>query len=149
MLAAQLRRRPTIGVETRTWRLKRAMSEVEHELRREALALQGIETALLTALQRLLRSYEFLRGVERDPIFQLGVRLVGTAEILQRKVDEPGKLDLQLEKEVRGHLRVIGSRVGQVRALNAEIRRAVLELARDASLQGVEVARQTLIEEYF
>ena len=148
MLAEQLRRRPTIGVETSTWRVKRAMSEVEQELKREAVALQGIERALLTALQCLVRNYRFLRGISRSPMFDLGVRLVAAADILQRGI-ETGKLALQLESEVREHLRVIGSQVGNARAFNGEIRRAVLELARDASRQGVKVARQTLLDEYF
>ncbi|KAI7161924.1 hypothetical protein KC349_g2352 [Hortaea werneckii] len=148
MLVGQLRQRPTIGVETSTWRMKHALGEVEQEFKREAFALQGIERALLTALQCLVRNYKFLRGIERSPMFDLGVRLVAAADVLQREL-ETGKLALQLEDEVREHLRVIGSQVGNARAFNGEIRRAVLELARDASRQGVKVARQTLLEEYF
>lgn len=128
--------------------MKRAMSEVEQELKRDDVALQGIEAALLNALQCLGRNYRFLRGISRSPMFDLGVRLVAAADVLQRGI-ETGKLALQLEDEVRQHLRVIGSQVGNARAFNGEIRRAVLELARDASRQGVKVARQTLLEEYF
>ncbi|KAI7336471.1 hypothetical protein KC315_g2756 [Hortaea werneckii] len=147
LLAGQLRRRPTIGIETSSWRMKRAMSAIEEELRHEAAALEGIEGALLTALQCLVRNYKFLRGVERSPMFQLGVRLVVASENLQRKL-ETGNLDLQLEEEAREHLRALGSQVANARAFNVEIGRGVLELARDASRHGVKVARQTLLEEY-
>ncbi|KAI7470274.1 hypothetical protein KC351_g12777 [Hortaea werneckii] len=124
------------------------MSAIEHELPRDAVALQGIERVLVTALQCLLRNYKFLQGVARSPMFQLGVRLVAAADFLQRKIDTGG-LDVQLEQEVREDLRTIGAQVENARAFNVEICRGVLELARDASRQGVKVARQTLLEEYF
>ncbi|KAI7282402.1 hypothetical protein KC345_g3542 [Hortaea werneckii] len=147
MLAVQLRRHPTIGAETSTWRFKRAMSATEHELRREAVVLRQFESGVLAALQCLVRSYQFFRGVERSPMFHVGVRLVAAADVLQRKIDT-GSLDVQLEQEVREDLRTVGPQVRNARAFNVEICRGVLELARDASRQGVRVARQTLLDEY-
>ncbi|KAI6800952.1 hypothetical protein KC363_g4626 [Hortaea werneckii] len=148
LLAGQLRRRPTIGVETSRWRMKRAMSEVEQELRREAVALQEIEDALLTALEHLMHSYKSLRSVERKEEFRLCDRLIAMAEKLQHAV-EFGALDQELEEQVREHLRTMEPHVREARAWLASIKLAVLRLARGASEQGMKVARQTLLEEYF
>ncbi|KAI6905258.1 hypothetical protein KC318_g5144 [Hortaea werneckii] len=149
MLAGQLRRRPTIGVEPFTWWMKRAMSEVKQELRREAVALQGIEGALLTALQCLLRSYHFLRGMERDDEYQLWAPVVAMAENLQREI-ETRRVDEGLRQELRDKLAAaVGPRLAEARAWMTTVKGAVLKLACQASQQGVKVARQTLLEEYF
>ncbi|GAB1734732.1 hypothetical protein NU195Hw_g7538t1 [Hortaea werneckii] len=148
MLAGQLRLHPTIGAETSTWRFKRAMSEVEQELRREAVALQGIERALLTALKHLLYSSKSLRSVERKAEFQLSGRLVAMAEKLQQAVD-CGARDRDWEDKARELLGSIELQVREARVGIASIRFAALGLACDASQLGVKVARQTLLEEYF
>ncbi|KAI7215543.1 hypothetical protein KC333_g5384 [Hortaea werneckii] len=148
MLAVHLRLGRTIGLETSTWRVKRAMSEVEQELKREAVALRVIETALLAALEGLMRNYRLLRGIERKADCQLNVRFVAAAEILQQAV-ESGAMDRELEEEAREHLRSIEPQLDESRAWVANIKFMVLEFAREASQQGVKVARQTLLEEYF
>ncbi|KAI7534819.1 hypothetical protein KC331_g12350 [Hortaea werneckii] len=149
MQAGQLRRRPTIGVETSTWRRKRAVSEVEQGLRREALALQGIERALLTALQCLLRNYHFLRRIERDDEYQLWAPTVAMAGNLQREI-ESRRIDEEVRQEMREKLAAaIEPRLAEARAWITTVKGAVLKLACQASQHGVKVARQTLLEEYF
>lgn len=148
-LVVQLRRRPTIGVETWGWRMKRALGEVEQDLCRQAVAIEDIESALLAGLEGLVHNYRLLRGtVERDAKFQLSVGLVAVAERLQEAV-ECGAMDQELEEEVREYLGSIEPQLGDARAWVASIRFAVLGLAREASQLGVEVARQTLLDEYF
>lgn len=148
MLAGQLRLHPTIGAETSTWRFKRAMSATEHELRREAVALEGIERAVLTALQALLRSYQVLRTIEQGEEFQFWASVVAMTEKLQRKM-ETRAVDEELKQEAREALAAIEPQLAEVRSWVVSVKVAVLKLARQASERGVKVARQTLLEEYF